>query len=133
VLWVADGPGAGARFRAFDLRYELGGEGARATPPADLPADPELDASVARRVRLARAALRDARRAQHLGDADRARELVQRALAYAPRLPEALRLAGDLARAAGDRNAASRYYERFLDAVPDDLGAEAEVRAILGR
>jgi isopenicillin-N N-acyltransferase like protein len=133
VLWVADGPGAGARFRAFDLRYELGGEGVRAAPPADLPADPELDASVARRVRLARGALRDARRAQHRGDADRARELVQRALAYAPRLPEALKLAGDLARAAGDRDAASRYYERFLDAIPDDLGAEAEVRAILGR
>jgi hypothetical protein len=133
VLWVADGPGAGARFRAFDLRYELSGEGARPAPPADLPADSELDPSVAQQVRRARGALREARQAQRRGQPDRAGELVQRALAHAPRLPEALKLAGDLARASNQREAATQYYERFLDGVPDDLGAEAEVRAILGR
>lgn len=133
VIWVADGPGAGARFRAFDLRYELRGEGARPAPPADVPADPDRDTSVTERVRRARSALRQARRAQSRGQAERARELIQRALAHAPRLPEALKLAGDLARAAKDREAANQYYQRFLDAIPDDFGAEAEIRAILGR
>lgn len=136
VLWVADGPNAGARFRAFDLRYELRGEGARPAPPADLPADPDMDPSVLSQVRLARRALREARRAQGQGNGRRARELVQRALVFAPDLPEALKLAGDLARQSPDReahDAATRYYERFLEVIPDDLAAEAEVRAVLGR
>lgn len=132
VLWVADGDGAGARFRAFDLRYELRGEGARPAPPADLPADTEIDPSDARRIRGARQALREARRADVSGNRTRADELVQRALTYAPDLPEALELAGTLARARGDVEKARAYYERFLEAGPDDFGIEAEVRAFLG-
>lgn len=131
VLWVADGD-AGGRFRAFDLRYELRGEGARPAPPADLPADPDMDPSQTRRIREARRALREARRARHGGSSKRADELTQRALTYAPDLPEALQLAGDLARARADGEVAARYYRRFLEVGPDDFGAEAEVRAYLG-
>lgn len=131
VLWVADG-GAEGRFRAFDLRYELRGEGARPAPPADLPADPEMDPSSARRIRVARRALREARRARRDGKSKRAVELTQRALTYAPDLPEALLLAGDLARARADHEAAVRYYRRYLEVGPDDFGVEAEVRAFLG-
>ena len=131
VLWVSDGD-AGGRFRAFDLRYELRGEGARPAPPADLPADPELDPSEARRVRAARRALRDGRRAKQSGSWTRATELTQRALTYAPNLPEALELAGELARLRGDNQAAAGYYRRFLEVGPDDFGVEAEVRAFLG-
>ncbi|HVV85325.1 MAG TPA: C45 family autoproteolytic acyltransferase/hydrolase, partial [Kofleriaceae bacterium] len=43
AMWVGDGPGAGARLRAFDLRHELRGEGDRPVPPADIPADPDAD------------------------------------------------------------------------------------------
>jgi isopenicillin-N N-acyltransferase like protein len=133
VLWVSEGPGASGRFRAFDLRHELRGEGARPAPPADLPADPDLDAGQAHATLAAMAELADARRAWAAGDRRRARELVQRALARAPQLPDALRTAGELAQAAGDREAAARYWERYLEAGPDDLGAEQVVRGFVGR
>lgn len=133
VLWVADGPDPGARLRAFDLRHELRGEGARPVPPGDLPADADYEPSVSHQVRVALAQVRQARRHWQAGRTRRAREMVQRALAHAPELPEALELAGDLARSSGDRSTARRYYQRYLDVGPDDLGAEEEVRALLGR
>lgn len=133
VIWVAEGASASNRFRAFDLRYELRGEGQRPAPPADMPADPDSDPSMVERVRSARKALRQARRADHAGQTKRARELVQRALTYAPDLPEALELAGQLARDNKDHEAARRYYERLLQVGPDDFGAEAEIRAYLGQ
>lgn len=130
VLWVADGGDASGRFRAFDLRYELRGEGARPAPPADLPADMDVDDSIALRVRRARHDLRAARQARADDHMRRARELVQRALAGAPNLPEALLLAGDLARAARDREIARQLYQRFLEA-PDDQGVTEEIRALI--
>ena len=133
ILWVADGPDAGAHLRAFDLRHELRGEGARPVPPGDLPADADYEPSVTRQVRVALADLRQARRHWQAGRTRRAREMVQRALAHAPKLPEALELAGALARASGDRRTAQRYYQRYLDVGPDDLQAEEEVRALLSR
>jgi isopenicillin-N N-acyltransferase like protein len=133
VLWVADGPDPGARMRAFDLRYELRGEGARPVLPGDLPPDADFEPSVTRQVRVALDHVRQARQHWQDGRRRQARELVQRALAHAPDLPEALKLAGDLARASGDREIAQQYYQRYLDIGPDDLGAEEEVRALLGR
>lgn len=130
VLWVADGADAGARFRAFDLRHELGS--APAAPPEDLPALVDDEPGAARRVRQARAHLRQARQHAGAGDRDRAREQALRALALAPDLPEALLVAGDLARAAGDIEAARRYYRRCLDVGVDDLGEAEEIRAVLG-
>lgn len=131
VLWVADSRGAGGRFRAFDLRYELRGEGTRPAPPADLPAAAEYDPARAAAVNAARGDLRAARRAWSSGKKRRARELVQRALAHAPNLPEALKLAGDLARKSKEIDEAMQYYQRYLDVGPDDMGAKQEVEALI--
>lgn len=131
VLWVSEGPGASGRFRAFDLRYELRREGARPAPPPDIPADTELDPGDAEAILAARADLREARHAWSDGSHRRARELVQRALARAPTLPEALRMAGDYARADGDHEVADQFYRRYLEVGPDDLAAEEEIKALL--
>jgi tetratricopeptide (TPR) repeat protein len=132
VLWVSEGPGANARMRAFDLRYELRGEGSRAAPPPDIPAEAGFDERAVTGVREAREELRRARRARSDGRRARAREHVERALAMAPDLLPAHRLAGDLARARGDDARATEHYRRYLELGPDDLGAEQEVRAIVG-
>ncbi len=130
VLYVAEGGDAAGRFRAFDLRHELRGEGSRAAPPADVLAATE-DAAEGLATASARAELRAARRARARGDGNAAREHVSRALARAPELPEALLLAGHLARQRGDNDAARDYFERYLAGGADDLGAELEVRALL--
>ncbi len=109
ILWVADGPGAGGRFRAFDLRRELRGEPPRPAPPADVPADAR-DPSVAIDVVTARRTLRAARAARTAGDLPRAAELCARALVLRPDLPEALLLSAAIARASGDSEAAARFY-----------------------
>lgn len=131
ILWIGEGPGASGRFRAFDLRYELRGEGTMPAPPADLPADDSSEPASAHAVAAARRALRDARRARNRGDRRQARELVERALAHAPRLPEALRVAGDYARDRGDADRAAALYERYLAAGADDLAAAEEAEAYL--
>ncbi len=121
ILWVAEGPGGGGRFRAFDVKRELAAETARPRP-VDLPADAR-DPAVAAQVVLARRDLRGAR--EH-----RDRERAARALARRPDLPEALLLAGQLAQAAGDRAAAKELFTRYLTA-PDDPSAVDQVKALL--
>src|SRR5262249_36219643 len=130
-MWVADG-GARARFRAFDLRHELRGEGDRAAPPADVPAASDgegpghpPDAAL----RAPPPGLRAARDALDRDDGLAADEAVGRALARTPSLPEALELAGATARARGDRDAARALYQRWFDGGADDPGAEEEIRA----
>ncbi|HLU65689.1 MAG TPA: C45 family peptidase [Kofleriaceae bacterium] len=130
LLWVADGPGAGGRFRAFDLRHELRGEPPREALLAGQPADPARDPAVAEQVLAALRDLRGARDAAADDERGRARELVARALARRPDLPAALLLAGDLARAAGDVDAARAHYGRYLE-VGDDLAAVDQVRSYL--
>ncbi|WP_428268859.1 C45 family autoproteolytic acyltransferase/hydolase [Haliangium sp.] len=130
VLWVADGPDAGGRFRAFDLRHELGA--AAPAPPPDLPALSGDDPAAPARVRAARSHLRVARRALRAGRGERAREETLRALALAPTLPEALLLAGDVARAGGDHEGARRFYARCQELGIDDPDAAEEVKAVLG-
>jgi len=125
VMWVADGPGAGARFRAFDLAAELRGASGRAIP-ADVPADPSRDPAIAAELAAARAELRAARGAGSVGGA---RELAAHALARRPDLPEALLLAGQLARKDGDQAAAGALFKRYLAGGADDLAAEEQVRA----
>ncbi len=130
AMWVADGAGAGARMRAFDLRHELRGEGDRPIPPADIPAEATLDPQTVLATRQARAELRAARGLAG-SDRGRARERVARALALAPTLPEALVVAGTLAKAAGDRPAMQAAWARWLELGADDPGAEAAIRAAL--
>lgn len=125
VLWVADGAGAGARFRAFDLAAELRGAGPR-PPPVDVPADPARDPAIAGELRAARAELRAARAS---GSLDTRRELAAHALARRPDLPEALLLCGQLAGKAGDHAAAAALFQRYLAGGADDLAAEEQVRA----
>jgi len=128
ILWVADGPGAGGRFRPIDLLRELRGD-TRPVAAAPIPADDERDPSAAADVVAARRELRAARAAESAGDVALARELCARALVRRPDLPEALLLAGDLARAAGDRDAARKLYLRALDIGLDGSESEDEVRA----
>lgn len=130
AMWVNDGPGAGARMRAFDLRHELRGEGDRPIPPADIAADAALDLQAVVATRRARAELRAARGLAG-GNRGRARERVARALALAPSLPEALVTSGQLAQAAGDRAAMRAVWERWVELGADDPGLEAAVRAAL--
>jgi hypothetical protein len=130
VLWVAEGPGAGSRFRAIDLLRELRGE-PRPAPLADLPPDPQRDPGIAADVVTARRGLRAARAARAAGDLRLARELSARALARRADLPEALLLAGDLATADGDTEAARAFYRRALDLGPDRGGDDEEIRARL--
>lgn len=126
VLWVADGPGAGGRFRAFDVKRELAAETARPVP-TDVAADPARDPAVAAQVVAARHDLRAARAAS----GGRAHELAARALARRPDLPEALLLAGQLAHADGARDLARRHLARYVELTPDDPAAEEQVRALL--
>ncbi len=131
VLWISDGPGALGRFRAFDLRYELRGEGVRPAPPADLPEASDARPSAARAIIRARRDLRLARKARGRGRSALARELAARALARVPDLPEANLLLGQLAEARGDTETSQHYYERYMDLGPDDLGAAEEIRVRL--
>ncbi len=129
VLYVAEGHGASGAFRAFDLRYELRAEGSRPAPPAPIAADES--GGDAASVLAARASLRAARIAQAEDRRDDAWHHIHRALARAPRLPEALVLGGELASARGDAQAAEALYRRYLEAGSDAPRTEQRVRAEL--
>jgi len=131
-LWVAD-PQAGGRMRAFDLRHELRGEGDRAVPPADVPADPNLDPDRVPSLRAARAQLGIARSALARGDRKAASEACARARARAPSLPEALELAATIARARGEDGEARTWYQRWLEGGPDDPQGEERAHSLLAR
>jgi hypothetical protein len=128
TLWVGEGPGAAGAFRAFDLRHELGGEPPRAQGSA-LAAEAGTDAAAARAVVAAREELAEAalllRRHQPAAAADR----VERALALAPELPAAWKLAGDLKRLAGDVEGAQARYRHFLELGAPTREEEEEARA----
>jgi hypothetical protein len=129
VIWVAEGP-ATARFRAFDLRHLLRGEGTRAAPPPDLPADSSLDSAQVDGVLEAQHLLISARHALTRGAVVQASEAIARALVRAPDLPAALRLAGDCARARGDHEGAAQFYRRYMTA-PDNPGIAEQIKAYL--
>jgi hypothetical protein len=127
-LWVAD-PSAAGRMRAFDLRHELRGEGDRASPPADIAADPDTPTGL----RAARAELRSARAALDRGDQGAAAEACARARAIAPNLPEALELDARIAESRGDLARAKKLYQLWLDGGPDDPQGEERARAAISR
>jgi hypothetical protein len=132
VLWVAD-PRAAGRMRAFDLRHELRGEGDRATPPGDIPADPDADPDLRDGLAAARADLRIARAALAAGDRARAAEACARARTRAPGLPEAIELDAIVAQARGDLGHARTAFRAWLDGGPDDPRGEERARAVLAR
>lgn len=131
-LWVAD-PRADGRMRAFDLRHELRGEGDRAAPPADIPADAALDPDRLPNLIAARADLRASRGALVEGDLARATELCARARTRMPALPEALELEAMIAQVRGDLPRARAVFEAWLEAGPDDPKGEERARALLAR
>ena len=131
-LWVAD-PKAAGRMRAFDLRHELRQEGDRPMPPADIPADPEIDPDRVGNLDAARALLRDARYALVRGDVRRAAEACARARARAPALPEAIELEAKIPPARGDAARAKKLFEQWLDGGADDPVGEERARAFVNR
>jgi hypothetical protein len=132
VLWVADG-GPGARMRALDLRHELRGEGDRATPPADIPADVEVDWDRDAKLRAARADLREARKAFAGHSYATAEERAARALVRAPQLPETLLLLGRIKRARGDIDGAKEILAMWFDGGADDPHAVEELAGFINR
>jgi hypothetical protein len=131
TLWVGEGPGAQGAFRAFDLRHELQGEPPRAQG-ATLAAEAGADAGAARAVVAARADLVDAARLLRRRQVGAAADLIERALALAPELPAAWKLAGDVKRAGGDTDGAQVRYRRFLELGAPTREEEDEARAALG-
>jgi isopenicillin-N N-acyltransferase like protein len=131
-LWVTDPDGAG-RMRAFDLRHELGGEGDRAMPPADIAAEAHAAPDRISNIAAARAELRTARGAFARRDLRRAAEACARARARAPELPEAIELDAVISRARGDLERARRLFQQWLDGGADDPVAEERARALLDR
>ncbi|MGN6103974.1 MAG: C45 family autoproteolytic acyltransferase/hydrolase [Kofleriaceae bacterium] len=131
-LWIAD-PHAGGRLRAFDLRHELRREGDRPTPPADIAADPTLEADRVGQLQAARAELRTARQALADGDLVRAAEACARARVRAPGLPEALELDGFVALAQGDDARARAAFQAWIDGGADDPKGEERARSLLAR
>lgn len=132
MLWVGEGPGAAGPMRAFDLRHELLGEPSRVGAQAPLAPDPTLDLAVARSTALGAAQVEAAARSMRLGRYALAAEQVVRALALAPELAEAHKLAGDLAREQGEASNQAEHYRRYLELGPADPTAESEARAALG-
>jgi tetratricopeptide (TPR) repeat protein len=115
--------------RSFDLRHELRGEGDRASPPADIPAEPDAPRGLA----AARAQLRMARAALDRGDGEAAAEACGRARTLAPNLPEALELDAQVAQARGDLARAKKLYQLWLDGGADDPPGEERARSVLAR
>src|SRR5262249_6954782 len=131
-LWVAD-PRANGRFRAFDLRFELRGEGDRPAPPADIAPDPASDPDRVANLATARADLGDARDALARDDRTRAAEACARARARVPGLPEAIELDAIVAQLRGDDARARTAFQAWLDTGPDDPQGEERARAMVAR
>ncbi len=136
VLWVSETGDVAGTFRAIDLRHELlptGDEGntAQPAPPGDiLGTDAENGERSA--IHKARLLLMMARRDHAKGHKRRARERAAAALTLAPTLPEALLVAGQLARAAGEDLDARALLQRYLEVGADDLRSLEQTRAWLG-
>ena len=73
-----------------------------------------------------------ARRAKKKGKMRRAREHAAAALSRAPTLPEALLLAGELAKEDGDELDARALLQRYLEVGADNLRSIEQVDAWLG-
>jgi len=131
VLWVAEGPSAIGRFRAFDLRYLLGRQGTRPAPLEDIPAAPLLASEEYRDYLEALAAVEHARYVLNNGAAEQARTSAMIALALAPELGDLHRLLGDIERELGNIEAAIPHYQRYLELIPGRERDRVQVEGIL--
>jgi isopenicillin-N N-acyltransferase-like protein len=129
VLWVGEGPHLLGKFRAFDLRKELLGE--ERPREADLPEDPLYGSDELRTWREAMASLKAAERFRDEKELDRAIEEAHRAEALVEMMPEPHRLLGDALRLKGDRDAARKEYQRFLELSPPHLKDIEAVKSVL--
>jgi hypothetical protein len=134
VLWISDSADASGAFQAIDLRHELQGAGQQSRPaaPADVGAR-TADQGARMATRRARRLVLQARKAQAAGRTRRARELAAAALARTPTLPEALLIAGQLARADNDELNARALLQRYLELGADDLRSKEQIEAWLGQ
>jgi tetratricopeptide (TPR) repeat protein len=130
ILWVGEGPHLLGKYRAFDLRRELLGEDR--LQPADLPEDPIRQTEEFAAYQEAMASYKAAERFFREKDLDRAVEEARKAEALEEKMPEPHRMLGDAYRARGDRDAARREYERFLQLYPPYYKDIEEVKGILG-
>src|SRR5262249_47826339 len=110
TLWVGEGPGAAGPLRVFDLRHELLGEPARSFAHGVLAPEAGADLAASQSVVLALAETAAAQRDARAGRWAHAAEHATRALALAPDLAEAHRVAGDVARERGEGNVAADHY-----------------------
>ncbi|MEZ4450014.1 MAG: C45 family autoproteolytic acyltransferase/hydrolase [Nannocystaceae bacterium] len=131
VLWVAEGPSALGRFRAFDLRYLLMRQGSRPAPLDDFPADRLLHSEEYADFEEAGDAIAHAQSLLAAGRPERALASAKLALALAPDIGDLHRLLGDIERDLGHRPEARAHYERYLELVPGRLRDQERVRGIL--
>ncbi len=131
VLWVAEGPSALGRFRAFDLSRLLGRTDAPAVALDDLPADPLLYSEEYRDWLEATRAIEHAWKLLGRGYPERALASAQIAHALAPDVGELHRLLGDIARELGNRDQAIAHYRRYLELVPGRRREQIRVEGII--
>ncbi|HEY3356703.1 MAG TPA: C45 family peptidase [Polyangia bacterium] len=132
TLYVSEAPHTLGRYRAFDLKRLLRGEGeGEAATVADLPEDPLLDQDGYAELNRARELMDHARALETAGQRSRAIDAATQAVSLVPRLPDAQKLLGDLWRRAGQPARARICYEQFLALEPPYLSEVEEVKALL--
>jgi hypothetical protein len=132
VLWVSTGPHALGRYVAFDLRHELLGEDR--LPPADLPEDPTLRSPEYRDFVESQRALTISQSFAEQGRPDLAIEEAARAVALAPKHPDARKRLADLLwsrNRSDDRSRSRDHYQAFLTLSPPHLHDIETVQALL--
>ena len=131
VMWVAEGPSTLGRYRAIDLRRELGRDDSPPAPLEDLPSDPLLYSEQYRDYEEALEALEHASKLLADGYAERALWSAKVALALAPDVGDLHRLLGDIERELGHNDQAREHYHRYLELVPGRRREQVRVEGIL--
>jgi len=131
VLWVAEGPSALGRFRAFDLRHLLMRQGSRPAPLDDFPPDRLLHSEEFSDFQQAVDAIAHAQSLLAQGLHQKALASAKLALALAPDIGEVHRLLGDIERELGHPAEARAHYQRYLELVPAKLRDQERVRGLI--
>ncbi len=131
IMWVAEGPSALGRFRAFDLRYLLMRQGSRPAPLDDFPADRLLHSEEFSDFQQALDAVDHAKSLLAADLPEKALASAKLALALAPDVGELHRLLGDIERELDNPDAAREHYRRYLELVPGRLRDQERVRGLL--